>query len=240
MKNRWNWKENRVKQRRRTFIYLVILLFADSSGVSYSQAGVTDVRDLPFSANEWITKTSTAADGTVNVTTQQVAIARASDGTVRREIHEAAAGSDRVIGRPIILVSILNQDTKTNSATFQGKPAVTAMDVSRLQNVSKPVTTKNVSAKSSNSPSSPEIANLNGFQAVVYRSQYTVPASSPNEKARTVSSELWYSPDLRMPLKSSISDAIGTTTVTILDDIHRQEPDPALFGVNTEAKTTQK
>lgn len=240
MINRSNLKRHPVKRHHRTAICLVGVILLGLSEVSYAQSGATAIRDLPFSANEWITKTSTAPDGTVNVTTQQIAIARASDGTVRREMHDASAGSDHVIGRSILLVSILNQDTKTNSATFQGKPAVTAMDAFRLQNVSKPSAAKNPPAKPANSPVNPEMTNLYGLQAVVHRSQYTVPASGPNEKARTVTSELWYSPDLRMPLKSSISDPAGTTVVTVLDDIHRQEPDSSLFHVSTEPKTTRK
>lgn len=240
MSNQSNLKVYPVKRHQRMAICLAGVLLLGLTEVSYAQSGATAVRDLPFSANEWITKTSTAADGTVNVTTQQIAIARASDGTVRREIHEASAGPDRVVGRPIVLVSILNQDTKTNSATFQGKSAVTTIDVSRLQNVSRSPAAKSAAAKPANSPANPEMTNLNGLQVVVHRSQYTVPARDPNAKASTVTSDLWYSPDLRMFLKSSISDSAGTMVVTILDDIHRQEPDSALFRVSTEAKTTQK
>jgi hypothetical protein len=239
MKNLWNGKEMRVKPRQRTFIYLVALLFAGSSRVSYSQSGATAVRDLPFSANEWITKTSTASDGTVKVTTQQIVIARASDGTIRREIHEVSPGSDRVVDGPIIVVSILNQDTNTNSATLQGKAAVTAMDTSRLK--TPPTSSaKTAPSKPVNSPASGETTILNGFRAVVHRSQYTAPASAPNGKAVIVTTALWYSPDLRVALKSSISDSGGTTVDTVLDDIHRQEPDSALFRISTEAKAIQK
>ncbi|RZU29010.1 hypothetical protein [Edaphobacter modestus] len=226
-----------MKQHRRTAIYLAGILFLGLSEASYAQSGGTTVRDLPFSANEWITKTSTAADGTVNVTTQQIVVARSSDGTVRREIHEASSGPNRVIGRPIVLVSILNEDTKTNKATFKGKAAVTAMDTSRLQSISA---SKNSTARASTSSAGREISKLNGLEALVHRAQYSVPASDPNTKASTVTSELWYSPELHATLKSSISDSSGVTVVTVLDDIHRQEPDASLFRVGTEATTAQK
>lgn len=220
-------------------IYLVGLFFS-LSGISLAQSGTVTVRDLPFFANEWVTKTSTAADGTVRSTTQQIAFARSSDGTVRREIHEASPGLDHVIGRPIILVSVLNEDTNTNSANYQGRPAVTAMARSRPQGISTAATPKSAVVGASTVPASHEITKLNGFQALLHRSQYTVPAGGPNLKARTVTSELWYSPELRISLKSTLSDSAGTTTSIVLEDIHRQEPDPALFHAGTEAKTIQK
>lgn len=216
------------------------LLVFGFSGVSYTQSGMTAIRDIPFSANEWITRTSPASDGALTVTTQQIAIARASDGTVRREIHEASAGTDRVVGRPILLVSILNQETKTNSAIVRGKAAVTAMELSGLGDAQKVPATKTVSAKSANVPTSTEVTSLSGLQAIVYRSQYTVPASDPKDKETTVTSEIWYSPELHVPLKSSLSDSRGGTVVSILAEIQRHEPDTSLFPISTEATTAQK
>jgi hypothetical protein len=218
----------------------ILLIVLGLSDASHAQSGTTTIKNVPFSANEWITKTSPGATGTPNVTTQQIAIARTSDGVVRREIHEASAGTVRVTGTPILLVSIFNQDTKTISAIFQEKVAVTATDVSRLQNVPKASTAKNAAAKTANSSASVETTSLNGLQAFLYRSQYSVPASDPNAKANTFTSELWYSPELHVTLKSSISDSTGARTVSVLDDIHRQEPDSSLFRLSTETKTTQK
>jgi hypothetical protein len=211
-----------VKRNQQTALYLACMFLLGTLVAMGAQPVTTTVRDLPFTANEWVTRTSTAPDGTSSVTTQQIGIARDLDGTVRREIHESSPGSDRVVGRPIVLVSILNQDTKTSAATFQGKAAVTAMNTAKSQSVSRLPGTKNTAAKPVNSTARREVSTLNGRQAVVYRSQYTVPASTPNEKARTVTSTFWYSPELRVALKSSISDSGGTAVDTLLDDIHQK------------------
>jgi hypothetical protein len=219
---------------------LVMLLPMSHSEGSYAQSGMAAVLNRPFFANEWVTKTTAAPDGSISVTTQQIAIARASDGTVRREIHEASPGSSRVLGNPIVIVSIINHDTKASSAIVQGKSAVTAMAKSDLQNRSTSAPQKNGTTKSANSTVAREISSFNGLQAVVNRSQYTVPASGPNDKTRTVTSELWYSPDVRVTLKSSVSDSTGNSVVSVLDDIHQQEPDSALFHSDIEVETTQR
>jgi hypothetical protein len=216
---------------------LAMLVPISLSEGSYAQSGMSVIQNPPFFANEWITKRTATPDGSVSVSTQQIAIARASDGTVRREIHEASPGSSRVSGRPIVIVSILNQNTKANSAIVQGKSAVTSMATSHLQSLSTSATQK---TGASSRAVAREISQINGFQAVVNRSQYTVPASGPNDKARTVTSELWYSPDLHVTLKSSVSDSAGNSVVSVLDEIHQQEPDSALFRSGTEVKTTQK
>ena len=229
-----------MKRYPRTTFAFIFLFILNLSAESFAQSRTITVQNLPFSANEWVTKTSTAMDGTIQVTTQQIELARSSDGTVRREIHEPSIGPNRVVGTTVLLVSIINEDIKTNSATYQGKLAVSSMAAPKPQNTSTTATAKKVAARTSTPSVNLETTQLNGFQAVVHRSQYTVPASDPKGKARTVTSELWFSPELRVPLKSSISDSAGTMTVTILDDINRQEPDAALFHVNTEAKTTQK
>src|SRR5437588_3529573 len=101
MSNRSNLKRQPVKRHQRTAIRLAGVLLLGFVEVSHAQSGATAVRDLPFSANEWVTKTSIAGNGLVSVTTQQIEIARTSDGTVRREIHDTSAGPDRVVGRPI-------------------------------------------------------------------------------------------------------------------------------------------
>jgi hypothetical protein len=223
-----------------TYFAVAFLLVFGRLNVSYAQTITTTIRGLPFSANEWVTRTSPAVGGTFVVTTQQIAIARASDGTIRREIHEASAGTDRVVGRSIVLVSILNQSTKTNSAIFRGRAVVTAMGVPWTQDVPKATATKNVTAQPAKSSAGTEGTSINGLQTLVYRSQYSVPASDPNAKANTVTSEIWYSPELHVTLKSSMSESSGAMVVSTLTDIYRQEPDSSLFHVDNEAKTIQK
>jgi hypothetical protein len=100
------------------FGIVVLLNFAPWGA---AQSTSTIIQDVPFSANEWITRTAIESGGGVSVTTQQIAIARASDGTERREIHEASAGTDRVVGTSIVLVSILNRNKKAASAISKGR-----------------------------------------------------------------------------------------------------------------------
>lgn len=229
-----------MKRYPRTTLVLISLFILSLSAESLGQSGARAVQNLPFSANEWVTKTSIAMDGAIQVMTQQIVLARSSDGTVRREVHEPSVGLNRVVGTPILLISIINEDAKTNSTMYQGRPAVSSIVAPKPQSTSSPATAKKVTVRTSTASVTPETTQLNGFHAVVHRSQYTVPASDPKGKTRTVISELWFSPELRVPLKSSTSDSAGTTTVVILDDINRQEPDAALFHMNIEAKTTQK
>jgi hypothetical protein len=223
---------------RRT-LHLCVLIFL-ATGLGNAQSSGLTTRKLPFSATEWITRTSKAADGTASVTIQQVNIARASDGTVRREVHEPAPGPNRTTGRPILLLSIINEDTKIDQAFINGRAATTSLATPQLTGAKSVETSQTGPKQTVSAVANRELSTLNGLQVVLHHSQYTLPVSGANSKPVAVTSDLWYSPDLRIPLKSSTSDSLGSNVTTVLEDLVRQEPDAGLFRVGAQTAPTQK
>ena len=73
---------------------------------------------------------------------------------------------------------------------------------------------------------------INGINAQGTRRTRTIPAGQiGNEKAITIVSESWYSPDLQMVVMSKRSDPRFGQTTYNLTNIQRKEPDAALFTV---------
>jgi hypothetical protein len=76
---------------------------------------------------------------------------------------------------------------------------------------------------------------INGLVAEGTRHTKTIPAGQiGNEKAITIVSETWYSPDLQLVVMRKRSDPrFGETTYT-LSNIQRKEPDASLFSVPSD------
>lgn len=88
--------------------------------------------------------------------------------------------------------------------------------------------------------------NIEGVSAHGTRVTRTIPAGQfGNEMPMVITTETWYSPDLKVLVMSKSSDPrMGDTTYT-LTNIQRSEPDPSLFQVPEgytvkEANTVQK
>ena len=73
---------------------------------------------------------------------------------------------------------------------------------------------------------------INGVSAQGTRHTRTIPAGQiGNEKAITIVSEKWYSPDLQMTVMSKHSDPRFGQTTYNLTNIQQKEPDASLFAV---------
>jgi hypothetical protein len=72
---------------------------------------------------------------------------------------------------------------------------------------------------------------IQGIATVGCRVTVTVPAqpSVPNSQPNTVIDEWWSSPELRINLIHTRTDSHGNNSLERLDEIVRQEPDPAVF-----------
>lgn len=235
MGNRTSRKEQSMSQRQRVSVYFAGVFLLALSEMNYAQSAAKSIQNLPFSANEWITKTFTASDGTINVTTQQITIARASDGVVRLEIHEVSPGTDRISGKPVVFVSTTSSDRQSVSATIQSVKAVTSVKFPEKSNAVAS-SSHNQSAALGNQPTKPQVigtdlgtSEIDGFRVIGRRTEYAAPTADRNAKPSKTISEIWYSPDLQMVLKSSTIDAANHQVSLILTDIKRAEPDLSHF-----------
>jgi hypothetical protein len=79
--------------------------------------------------------------------------------------------------------------------------------------------------------------SIDGIQATGTREVTTIPAGKMgNERPITISSERWYSPDLKVTVMSKHTDPWAGELKTQLTNVNTAEPDPSLFAVPSDYK----
>lgn len=73
---------------------------------------------------------------------------------------------------------------------------------------------------------------ISGLRAIGRRTEYSIPAGElGNELPITVTSEIWYSPDLQIVLAATHRDPLAGDTTYQLENVVRREPDAKLFVI---------
>jgi len=97
----------------------------------------------------------------------------------------------------------------------------------------------NPNAKPLPAPASLGERIIEGLKVTGTRQEFTIPSGAVgNEQPIVVSSEQWFSPDLGVVVASSVRDPMMGDTTYKLEQVSRNEPDPALFSVPSDYKTT--
>jgi len=205
------------------------------------------VTGAPYSAVKTTETTQTLADGTTIRRKIQTNMFRDSQGRLRRETTMPAIGPLAANGQLKTFIVIhdpvagnsyaLQPDQKTavqlrghaggnkNPDGLQGKFQA------RLQEEIADGTIKKEDLG---------IQTIGGFATQGTRYTRTIPTGQiGNDKPISITSEVWYSPDLQIVLKSTHNDPrFGSTTYTV-SDIQRQEPAASLFAVPADYTVTQ-
>jgi hypothetical protein len=197
------------------------------------------VTDAPFSAVATTQTVQTLADGTTITHKTQVNLYRDSQGRFRKEVKLLSIGplatSERdrtfiIIQDPVAAATyVLNPNRKIARQLPQFAENGPRMKGRFIFNE------QNANAKSDMQTESLGTQVFSGVTAQGTRYTRVIPAGQiGNDKPITISSEIWYSPNLQMVVMSKRSDPrFGVTTYT-LSNIQRTEPPESLFTVPSD------
>jgi hypothetical protein len=200
------------------------------------------VTGAPYSAVAVTESTQTLSDGNTINRKVQSNVFRDSQGRTRRETTLPGVGPLAASGQPKSFVMIhdpvastayvLHPDTKVAEqlpAHNHGpKPNAAGADVQDRfqQHMEKEIANGTLKKEDLGTQT------INGVSATGTRFIKTIPAGQiGNDKAITVTSERWYSPDLQMVVKSVHTDPRQGTTTYTLTNVQRTEPAASLFAV---------
>jgi hypothetical protein len=194
------------------------------------------VTGAPYSAVEVVTHEQALAGGNAIQRQEQISVYRDSQGRVRRET--SGTGPDgqpytRVVIFDPVAGTITRLDAKdkiafTRPAKFPSASATAGMEnpatsgsASRMEQNEANVKRETLAAQS-----------IHGLKASGTRVTRTIPAGTMgNSQPLQTVRETWMSDDLKVPLKTTITDPrMGTVTMEVTN-INRGQPDPSLFQV---------
>ena len=194
------------------------------------------VTGAPFSAMAVTETTQTLADGNKITHKTQTNLYRDSQGRFRKEVTLPAIGPLAAQGQPQSFV-VIQDPVAGKSYVLEADRKIARLlpgpgdrrrgprDFVRFQ--------KRMGADNSNVQKEDlGTQTINGVSAQGTRYARTIPAGQiGNEKAITIVSESWYSPDLQMLVMSKRSDPRFGDTTYQLTNIQRTEPAASLFAV---------
>ncbi len=198
------------------------------------------ITGAPFTATAVTQMQQTLADGNQISRTENMQIARDSQGRVRTEITmPARPGSS---GPAHTMISIF--DPVAGTATHLNPDRQTADKMTLPQRRSgestrpqRPAGANNLQmAKTDLGPQT-----INGLAATGARMIETIPAGAfGNQQPIEVVREVWTSADLGIPVMVKVTDPRSGTRTMQLSNIVRSEPDPSLFQVPAAYKITTR
>lgn len=229
-------------------------------GITTALAGpMPTITGAPYSAQSTTERVQTLADGNRIIQTTSGTVARDSEGRIHREeslpglkTNDGNAPEIVMIDDPVAQVH-WTLDAQNRVAIKMPLPNIKAGTFGVVAGSGISPTTKNFfymanggSAMSSaaivRNPDGPNDSNttttnlgtqtIEGVSAQGTRVTRTIPAGQfGNEQPMIITTESWYSPDLKVLVMSKSSDPrMGDTTYT-LTNIQRSEPSPSLFQV---------
>jgi hypothetical protein len=200
------------------------------------------VTGAPYSGVEVHSRQQVLANGTVIQHQDQTKVARDSQGRVRREItrqlpdgktetritisdpvagmvHELDPANKMVFSRPARFPNPQQQTPQTGSPRSVRQPAQQSANVKR----------ETLAAQS-----------INGVLASGARVTHTIPAGEiGNSAAIETVHETWMADDLKVPVRTKMTDPRTGTSTTELTNLLRGEPDAALFTVPSDYTVTR-
>jgi hypothetical protein len=203
------------------------------------------VKGSPFSASVSSETTQTLQDGTVVHRTSQGNVFRDSLGRSRREMTVSGFGPLAASGGTRTMVSIADPvagshymlDTTNKVATKMVLHQHTADSSANAQSFEQRIQARQQKEIAAGLLKTESLGTqvINGVSAEGTRITHTIPVGQiGNDKAISIVSERWYSPDLQIVVKSTRTDPqFGTTTYTVTN-IQRSEPAAALFTVPSD------
>jgi hypothetical protein len=227
---------------------------------------VTPVKGAPFCAAVTTEHTQSFADGNRIHTTENSNICRDSEGRTRREASLNLLGAGPEASAPKLITILdpvagvhymLDSENKVahkmtppppGSAPDRGLPKGRQAFIMRSAGGAEgPGFSTNINmmykkaGQNSNEPA-PATENLgdqtiNGIHATGTRISTTIPSGKMgNDKPIVVTSERWYSPDLKATVMTKHDDPWAGELETQFTNVNSSEPDPSLFTVPSDYK----
>jgi hypothetical protein len=205
----------------------------------------TGIKGFPYSA-EFVTETvQTLADGT-RITSQQKQVqTRDSQGRTRQEVYfPDSVGADQQPAQPVFVMIMdpiggrfihLNMRQKTANVNEFGIHA----EPSPVPRKEPPAQTAIHRGSTGHDVSNEKLGGetIDGLYAEGTRTTEVIRAGSEgNDRDFTVVTEDWFSPELKIEVLNKRTDPRTGVTTTKVENLNRDEPDPALFEVPPDYK----
>ncbi len=208
------------------------------------QGPMQTVTGAPYSAVEVVTHQQVLAGGDTIQRQEQINVYRDSQGRVRREA--TGTGPD---GQPHTRVTIFDPVAGTITVLdAQDKTAFTRPAKFPSASTTAGTTSPQTSGTASRTGESEAnvkretlaTQSIHGLMASGTRVTRTIPAGTiGNSQPLQTVRETWMSDDLKVPLKTTITDPrMGTMTMEVTS-INRSQPDPSLFQVPSDYTVKQ-
>ena len=208
---------------------LGVLALLCSVGSAFGQSPDSQGGSYPitaYTATLWTTTTEPDSKGTAIAHTKRLFVAQSSSGAVRRESYAASAGTDHNLKTAAGMI-VIRDNSKQQLATLD--PRTRVAEIGSLPPHRAMPSSASASISAAESLGSSTMA---GLAVVGTRRTYTV-AASPSAASSTavVTEDIWFSPQLHTVVKSESHDTLNRSTLSILEDVQQQEPNPSLFSV---------
>jgi hypothetical protein len=229
----------------------VMALSGEPGNFQYFTQGVIfngrPVTGAPYSADEKTESVQTLADGNRIVNTTTVRVYRDSYGRTRREMTIPEMGGET---KPRTMITItdpvdglsLTLDAQNKTAHKMPMPGMPVSGDAKMRQAElKMVTEANMTTGPGyrvvrrgalTEPKHEDLGNslIEGVSVEGTRETSTIEANAMgNEREITITSERWFSPDLKVEVKSVHKDPRTGETTHTLTNISRAEPDSSLF-----------
>jgi hypothetical protein len=205
------------------------------------------VTGAPYSAVETTESIQTLSDGNRIVNSTIAHTYRDSQGRIRHEVTLPALGGNAApptmvtISDPVAGVSYSLDPVQRTAVKMPAAPKLMDEQFAKGRMVTMramPALSLNISQENDKASRSHEdlgMQEIQGVKAQGTRETTSIAAGAiGNERPITITSERWYSPDLKIELKTVRNDPrMGETSVTVTD-LSREEPDPSLFQVPSD------
>lgn len=226
---------------------------------------VAPVKGAPFCATVTTEHTQPFADGNRIHSTDSSSVCRDSEGRTRREaslnlmgagvqntaklitINDPVAGvrytldPDNKIAHKSNLMSL--PPAPPNAPGVKEKRTIVLQSQDGPQVLSSNVFYKRVGSDSEDAPASEDLGtqSLNGIRATGTRMTTTIPVGKMgNEKPMTITSERWYSSDLKATVMTKHDDPWAGELKTEFTSVTAGEPDASLFTVPSDYKVVDE
>lgn len=220
------------------------------------QSGMHGLTGEPYSATFITTHHQTLADGTEITRISKTVRYRDSLGRTRIEIYLSFPSANADPAEPIMVSIVdpvanrtiqLNPRQKTATIFTPHTISNTLVSPPHLPTagprMAVPLPDVSASPTTAQRPTVEDLGyqTIDGLNAHGRRITRIIPAGAQgNDREITVVSESWTSEDLKIAVQSSTSDPRSGESTMEMQDLSRDEPDPALFQIPSDYTVTQQ
>lgn len=200
--------------------------------------GGKTVTGAPFTATISVKRTQVLADGNRIDRTTSGTIARDSQGRVRREFSLPAIGAWATTDQKAPRVIFVNDAVTGTQYILEPNRKIAHEVLLRVRGRRRIRIERNLGRRANAGgvkTTSLGTKTINGVLAQGTRYTRTIPTGQiGNEKPIVITTERWYSPDLKMYVLTKTKDPMRGDSIRQLTNIQMGEPNPALFQVPSD------